>query len=221
MPEQWKSENINILINWLQHEDYVEQNEVDSFLRNQQLVYFCMQKRTVRTDRLEKTNAVRFLKNMILYDLQFMQENELENGLFIKELGADCIGLLKADIAILLKTYIDFKGETLWIRYIQEGRMRTKCKLGRASGITLLKTERKSMKVHFEDLAMKLWYIAFRSEWLNVYAGYGYYYPLFQCIELNKYGILYEMIEKAFSQNTYIGCYVALYNYICYLEKSK
>lgn len=219
MPEQWKSESVNILISWLQHEEYTEQNEVSSFLKNQDLVYFCMQEKTKRTDRLETTNAVRFLKNMILYALQFMQENGSEEGFFIEEKGSEHISILKADIAILIKTYIDFKNEPLLIRYVQEGRMRTNCRLGRVLGITQVETERNSMGVHLEDLAMKLWYMAYQSEWLNVYAGYGYYYPLFRCIELNKYRLLYEMIEKSFDQRTYIGCYIALYNYICYLRK--
>lgn len=89
---------------------YVKLEEIDEFLKDRYLYWFCKQKfcEIKSKDRIKflNSNAVQFFKTLIQYDKQWMELFDEQEGLVIEIIdGCPCIYALR--IAIVIKTYND------------------------------------------------------------------------------------------------------------------
>lgn len=177
LPSEWKHR-------------YIRADEIENFMKERETLVFCFQedKDYVRPEKYIRRNAFLFVKQLIAYDDSLAQSGQLR--LFTIESNKDIF--ISADVvAIIVKTFLDID-EKLKMIYTNGYDWKQKQSLQRA-----LSTK----KTLITDLAIRLFVVAFHSEYLNVYQGYGYYYPLFKCIYLNQYLLLQEMVFASFSGN--------------------
>ena len=93
-------------ISWMKL--YVPLTKVDSFLESEECYQFCKQtrKKMEVRDRIKfmQSNAVLFLKLLLTYDRQWMEDEKKDEGIIItKHDGQDCVYALK--LATMIQTY--------------------------------------------------------------------------------------------------------------------
>lgn len=174
----------------------VQISDIESFLKETNTIIFCRQEKKdyKRPEKMIRGNAFSFIHEIIQYD-QALAENNYPR-LFTKEIGKDIV--IQADyIALLVKTYLDCN-INMKMEFTIGGKWKTSQSLQRALSI-----RQTNSKMLATDLAVRLFVVAFHSEYLNAYAGHGYYYPLFKCIYLQHYLLLQESVYAVFSGINY------------------
>ncbi len=169
---------------------HIKVSEIESFMKERDTLIFCFQeeKDYVRPEKSIRGNAFEFVHELIVYDQSLADGGQPR--LFTQEEDGDVY--IPADwAALIVKTYLDVD-ENLKMIYRNGSNWKTEQNLQRAlSSKTALAT----------DLAMRLFVVAFHSEYLNAHCGYGYYEPLFKCVYLKQYLLLQEAVYVSFSGN--------------------
>lgn len=165
----------------------IMESEVDAFLKDRHIIEFCRQEEILdeRPEKKARGNAFSFVKEVMAYDQEL--EDNGQQRLFTKSSNGN-VFIQKDLLAIIVKTYLDCEEDMKMIFPSGED-WKQKQRLQRALA---------SKQTAVTDLAMRLFVVAFHSEYLNVYAGHGYYYPLFKCIYLAHYLLLQEMVYAVF-----------------------
>lgn len=186
-PYYFKELEYDIDRNWKNR--LLKTSEVDAFLQEPDTLEFCRQE-IITDERPEKKargNPFEFVHTVIAYD-QFVADNG-HKRLFTKEVDGQLV--IPADIAaIIVRTYFDCNSDLLMV-FRSNRNWKEKQKLRRALSINIESVE---------DLAMRQFVVAFHSEYLNTYAGHGYYYALFKPIYLQRYKLLQEMVYSVYSE---------------------
>lgn len=149
---------------------FIDINNIEEFLNNDDLYSFCKQKEFKKIESRDRTkfkcsNAVSFLKTIIAYDKNWIKEFNSNEGLFIRnEDGKLTIYALK--IAIIIKTYNDLVNKNK-MRIINED-----CKLNKPLGSTLSTNCDNSFPA---ILPIRLFHLACHSQYLNAIKQDSYY----------------------------------------------
>lgn len=173
-----------------------EEEEIGKFLDSESVIEFCKQKKIKKGSRLDKEirgAIVSFVCYIIEYDKTVC--SEFGKGLFTKFFNG--YPYINADIlAIIVRTFFDIKdNKEDFVMFYKSGD-----KWRKKQRFNSMLTERGANSIGLlQDLAVRLFIVAFHSEYLNVYAGHGYYYPLFQKIYLQHYLLIQEIVNAVFS----------------------
>lgn len=207
---------LTIEINQGWKERFLTVEEVWSFLKDKETVSFCKQQDINSIERADKEirdAALVFLEDVINYDKSLYIQSG--RGLFLEAISDKV--LLRADIvALIIKTFYDIgdQYETLRMSYRSGGKKRKNQKLKSA-----LTASGKKATGLIADLAMRLFIVAFRSEYLNAYAGHSYYWPLFKNIDLARFLLIQEIVKAVFSASNPLEWSRRLKDIIAALEK--
>lgn len=167
--------------------------EIPKFLRDREVVSFCKQTSIPESKRLDnevRGNAFSFFKTIIDYDTKI--EKQCGSRLFSK-INANGEVKVNASILILMiRTYLDCN-ESLFMYSRKNEKWASKRKLQTEWSI-----QQRCPGTLASDLSMRLFIVAFQSQYLNATKGHGYYEPLFKTIYLSQYLLIQETMAQIF-----------------------
>lgn len=168
----------------------IKLSEIQEFFKEEDTLTFCFQKKMdcPRPEKAIRGNAFSFVSNLIEFEQSLIEDGQ--QRLFTVAYNNEIY--IPADrAALIVKTYLDLDlQEKLKMKYYNGSDWKSEQSLKRAlSPANKLAT----------DLAMRLFIVAFHSEYLNAHQGYGYYWPLFKCIYLSQYLLLQKIVFACFS----------------------
>jgi hypothetical protein len=127
-----------------------------------------------------------FLSEILQYDRNIA--NIYGNGLFTETEEDGETVILAEYLALLVKTYFDLDTVSMEMLFHN-----------------ISKKWKDSQSLHRmlgnipNDLSLRLFVVAFHSEYLSNKVGDGYYYPLFRCIHLNNYIFVQRVMYETFN----------------------
>lgn len=167
--------------------------DIPKFLRDREVVSFCKQSSIPESKRLDneiRGNAFSFFKTIIDYDTKIGEQ--CGSRLFSKT-SADGEVKVNASILILMiRTYLDCN-ESLFMYSRKNEKWSSKRKLQTEWSI-----QKRCPGTLASDLSMRLFIVAFQSQYLNATKGHGYYEPLFKNIYLSQYLLIQETMAQIF-----------------------
>ena len=160
--------------NWKKR--YISVNDIDEFLNEDEVYWFCKQKiqKIESRDRIKfmNSNAVQYLKDLISYDLQWMDLFQSDKGIIIEKHNEDNV-IYALIIVIIIKTYNDLINQ-----------MKTKIYHGQKEISQPLRTALSIKKNPYDSFAptiyIRYFLLACHSQYLNATTNHQIYYERFQ-----------------------------------------
>ena len=175
---------------------YLQVSEIDDFLKQKDVIAFCKQNNEdiKRPDRAFPANYHSFIRKLIDYDKREVYD-DYGSGLFI-EVTEGVITIRGMTVAIIMKTLYETSPDywKLWMKYKQNNEWKNKPR--NLKNILVGKNSGKGERIH--DIAMKLFYYSYESQYMNIRKGHGIYY-LFKNNTIRRYYLIQKLIYTIFS----------------------
>lgn len=180
---------------------YIKVEEIDDFLKDNRLYWFCKQEINLKIecrDRIKflDSNAVKFFKDFVEYDLNWIKEFE-EDGLFVENKNGELI-IYALKIAVIIKTYNDLINQK-------------KIKLISGKEIIPLRTtlpiKEKNQGVFASTLPLRLFLLACHSQYLNATCSRERYVQRFVNEYLINEKIFIRLLQQIYEEYNFVGWY--------------
>lgn len=187
---------INPPNSWKQR--YVRLDEIDEFILSNEVYSFCKQsdKKIEVRDKLKfaESGSVRFLKNLIEYDLNWMADFKEENdGLIIQKYEGDCY-IYALRLAVIIKTYDDLVNK-----------LKTRLKSGKKQSVQPLRSALASNwsfnSILPATLPVRYFLLAAHAEYQNVITKDNYY-DLFKHEYIYPEILVMKLMQVAYSRDS-------------------
>lgn len=206
-PKEWKKR-------------YIKLEDVNSFLSEQTTYQFCKQ---VNNDKISKreimkfidSNAIKFVNKFIKYDLAWMEDFNVDNGLFIEKKDNELV-IYALKLAVIVNTYYELITS-------RNSRIKAVAINSEIAFGSTLQVNRKKENYFPATLPIRLFLLACHSQYLNAISD-GNYYDHFKTNYLNVESMFLEIIINSNKYRTFdnkINYLVYVSNYILDLIDKK